>query len=308
MSARACSGGAWLVRAGSVAPRARRPVLRRLARGVLAAAILQMAAMAGVTGAMAGQDDVFSDPPVADIVFLGEIHDNAFHHENQARAVEALHPAAIVFEMLTPELALLAGPQMRERSDLLAQTLKWQERGWPDFNRYYPIFTVWPSAAIYGGGVPLAIARQAMEAGAAVTFGEDADLFGLKDTVAPEVQAALEAELLAAHCDALPPELLPGMVEAQRLRDATIAQTALNALRETGGPVVVITGNGHARMDRAAPAMVVRADPSVSVVAIAQTEDDGAPPEVNPPYSAVVVTPAAPRADPCATFSKPAAQ
>ena len=34
---------------------------------------------------------------------IGEVHDNPHHHRNQARAVAALKPGAIVFEMLTPE-------------------------------------------------------------------------------------------------------------------------------------------------------------------------------------------------------------
>ena len=38
----------------------------------------------------------------ARIVILGEIHDDPAHHANQARAVSALHPRALVFEMLTP--------------------------------------------------------------------------------------------------------------------------------------------------------------------------------------------------------------
>ena len=36
----------------------------------------------------------------ADIVVLGEIHDNPRHHEIQAEIVQALQPAAIVFEMI----------------------------------------------------------------------------------------------------------------------------------------------------------------------------------------------------------------
>ena len=41
-------------------------------------------------------------------------------------------------------------------------------------------------------------------------------------------QAAREAEQMAAHCDALPEDILPGFVEAQRLRDAALAEDVLS--------------------------------------------------------------------------------
>ena len=40
----------------------------------------------------------------ADIVVLGEIHDNPEHHRVQAEIVAALAPAALVFEMIPQEL------------------------------------------------------------------------------------------------------------------------------------------------------------------------------------------------------------
>ena len=66
-----------------------------------------------------------------------------------------------------------------------------------------------------------------------------------------------------AHCGALPEEMLGGMVEAQRLRDAALAEGVLAALAESSGPVVVITGNGHARLDWGAPRMLERARPDI---------------------------------------------
>ncbi|WP_370222763.1 ChaN family lipoprotein, partial [Pararhodobacter marinus] len=40
--------------------------------------------------------------PPAQILVLGEVHDNPQHHRNQARAIRAQSPAAVVWEMLTP--------------------------------------------------------------------------------------------------------------------------------------------------------------------------------------------------------------
>ena len=89
-----------------------------------------------------------------------------------------------------------------------------------------------------------------------------APLFGLDAALDPEEQATREAGQMAAHCDALPDHVLPGMVEAQRLRDAALSRAIVAAILETdGGPVAVITGNGHARTDWGIPPMLTRALP-----------------------------------------------
>ncbi|WP_375261211.1 ChaN family lipoprotein [Palleronia sp.] len=89
------------------------------------------------------------------------------------------------------------------------------------------------------------------------------------------------------------------MVEAQRLRDAMLAQAALNAFDDTGGPVAIITGNGHARTDRGVPALLARARPELSVLSVGQTTD-----ETVAPFDMVVMTepPAGRDADPCAAL------
>ena len=45
--------------------------------------------------------DVLADMRAADVVILGEIHDNPQHHLVQAEAVEAITPTAVVWEMVT---------------------------------------------------------------------------------------------------------------------------------------------------------------------------------------------------------------
>ena len=91
------------------------------------------------------------------------------------------------------------------------------------------------------------------------------------------------------------------MVDVQRLRDARLAQTALRALNETGGPVVVITGNGHARADWGVPAAIKTARPDVTTVSVGQGED-GAAPEGR--FDLVLQSPSVAREDPCLGFTK----
>ena len=237
-------------------------------------------------------------PPPADVVILGEVHDNPTHHAWQAEVVAAMAPSALVFEMLLPEQAALAGPE-RDDAAALAAALEWDGRGWPDYDLYSPILAAAPDALIVGGDVPHDDVRRAMEAGAAAVFGPEAARYGLTDALAPDDQAAREAEMDAAHCHALPAEMLPGMVEAQRLRDATLARAAIEAHAVSGGPVAVIAGTGHARRDRGVPAALSAAAPGLSVYSVGQFEVDPGP---DAPFDRVIVTEPTPRDDPCAAF------
>ncbi len=237
--------------------------------------------------------------PAQDVVILGEVHDNPAHHAEQAARVAAMGPAAIVFEMLTPQQAARITPDLIADPDAMERALGWAESGWPDFAMYHPIFSAAPEAAIHGALVPRDAARAALEDGPARIFGEDATAYGLTEPLPHEEQSAREALQLAAHCDALPTEMLPGMVAVQRLRDATLARAAVRAMAESGGPVAVITGNGHARRDWGVPAFLARVAPDLEVFVLGQTEDD-APLEGG--FDEVLSAPAVARPDPCAAF------
>jgi uncharacterized iron-regulated protein len=93
--------------------------------------------------------------------------------------------------------------------------------------------------------------------------------------------------------------VLPGMVEAQRLRDAALARAALEAMTATGGPVVVITGNGHARRDLGIPSVLALAAPKLRVLSIGQLEGSAGQDQ---PFDLWVVTGTVARGDPCAAF------
>lgn len=234
-----------------------------------------------------------------EIVILGEVHDNPAHHLNQAAAVAALKPRVLVFEMLTPDQALLATPAARKDLASLGKLLGWEEAGWPDFATYAPIFAAAPDAMIMGAALPREQVKRAFKEPVGKVFGAGGHVYGLDQPYPPELEAQLEAEIAADHCGALPPDLLPGMVAAQRLRDATFADTVMRAAKTTGGPVVLITGSGHARTDRAVPAMILHAVPGRDVVSVGQIE---APAEADQPYDWWIVTPPVPREDPCKAF------
>lgn len=234
----------------------------------------------------------------AQVVVLGEQHDNPVHHIRQADWVQALAPKALVFEMLTQQQAARADVDWSTQAQL-DDAVGWTGSAWPPFDMYFPIFEAAPEAVIYGAGIPREALRVQLEA--PVSTHPLARTFGFDRPPDPDEQAARIELQAQAHCGALPEEMLPVMVDAQRLRDAELADATLRALRHTGGPVVVITGNGHARMDWGMPAMLVFAAPDVSVFALGQGEDGNA---VEGTFALTLDAPAPDRGDPCAAFTQ----
>ncbi|MFA3917104.1 ChaN family lipoprotein [Ruegeria hyattellae] len=242
--------------------------------------------------------DILDRMKQADVVILGEFHDNPRHHQIQAEAVRALQPNAVVWEMLTAEGAVRVNRNLISDEQKLAIELKWEELGWPPLAMYLDIFRAAPDAPLHGALVPRVAAHSAMERGAAVALGADAARYGLTVPLPPEEQAARIADQHAAHCEALPEEMLPQMVEVQRLRDAVLARATIEALDDDGAPVVVITGNGHARKDRGIPVYLARRRPGVNVFVLGQSEDG----RLDGDFDAVIDSPPAEREDPCKTF------
>ncbi|PIE13375.1 MAG: hypothetical protein CSA70_05660 [Rhodobacterales bacterium] len=235
------------------------------------------------------------------VVLLGEVHDNPHHHAVQSEMLTRIAPKAVVFEMLTPEQASRVTPELRGNRAALEAALGWSDSGWPDFAMYYPLFATAPGAVIYGAQLPRGEARKAMSQGVATYFGPRAGAFGLDTPLAPDEQSAREEYQHLAHCEAMPEEMLAGMVDLQRLRDAMLARAVVDALAETGGPVAVITGNGHARRDWGVPVYLQRVLPGVMIHALGQSEDGNGP---EGRFDALRDSPAAERPDPCEAFRK----
>lgn len=255
------------------------------------------------TGAVMTPAELAGRLAAADVAVLGEVHDNADHHARQAWLIEALDPAGVAFEMV---------PDAREGAvaglgaDAVAEALDWETTGWPDWAIYRPVFVAAEGRRIAGGGVARDELRASMKEGAAAYWTGDGDP-GLDEPLDEELRVALEAEMMEAHCNALPAEMMPGMIESQRLRDARFAAAALRA--GAGERAVLITGNGHARTDRGVPVYLARLAPEATVLALGQIElAPGVTPEPalaeGAPYDFVWFSGTAEREDPCAVFEK----
>ena len=242
----------------------------------------------------------------ADIIVLGEVHDNAAHHRAQAWLVGRLRPAGLAVEMIPqgeePAIAaLLAGGGTPAR---IGPEIGWEDLGWPDWALYRPVFEAWRAEIYTGGGLAPEKIRRAASAGAAAVAPDPRFARVLAAPLDPRMRSEREAEMIAAHCGRLPDSAAAGMVEVQRLRDASFAAAALRA-HQAGGPTVLITGNGHARTDRGVPAYLRAVAPELEVASIGLLEtvpEKRGPAGYETPYDFVWFTAPAERPDPCAAF------
>ena len=95
----------------------------------------------------------------ADVVILGEYHDNPAQHANQAELVGTLAPRALVWEMLSEDAARAVSADLVADPERMGDVLGWAQSGWPDFSMYHPIFAAASDAAIYGALVPREMAQ-----------------------------------------------------------------------------------------------------------------------------------------------------
>jgi uncharacterized iron-regulated protein len=247
----------------------------------------------------------------ADIVILGEIHDDPVHHARQARLVRAIEPGGIAFEMVpaASEEGIRVFREQGGSAGRIGPAIGWKRLGWPSWGMYAPVFEAAGPAYIAGGGVSKARLLDAFSRGAAVAYGNGAEGLGLDQPLAPEVQAAAEDEMIASHCNQLPREAASGMVEAQRLRDAAFTAATIRAYAAGGTRAVLITGAGHARTDRGVPVYLKRELPDLAVISVGMVElADGEDPRATAmalPYDYVWFSDPVDRGDPCAGFKLP---
>jgi uncharacterized iron-regulated protein len=200
----------------------------------------------------------------ADIVLLGETHDNPDHHQLQAallRSFSRTHSRpAVVFEMLnrdqqrTVEASLQAHPG---DADALAQAVGWASSGWPEWSMYRPVFEAALEAhgKILAAGLDRSAATRIAHEGVAALDPALVQAFALQKPLPAEVQAAMRREMSEAHCDLLPEVMLDSLVFVQRVRDAMLAGR-LHEGAEGGHGALLIAGAGHVRSDRGVPAQL----------------------------------------------------
>ena len=237
-----------------------------------------------------------------DAVLLGEVHDNAEAHYAQGALVRLLQPQGLAVEMIQTKVedGLNAYFKAGGSPENIGKKVRWNESGWPDWSIYAPVFRYWTPGVLTGAALPRAEVRRSMTDGAAAIPMEPSMQALLEVPLSNAAQASIEAEMVASHCGHLPKEMVPGMVQAQRLRDASQAAAILRAHQATGGMVALVAGNGHTRKDRGA-GTYLPVEMRVASVGILEADIGVAPEEIPSsglPYDFVWFVAPADREDP----------
>jgi uncharacterized iron-regulated protein len=150
----------------------------------------------------------------------------------------------------------------------LGPALGWEKQGWPDWAIYQPVAQAALDArlTLAPANLPLAQVREiAQRPGAALSAGDQPLTRLLAQPLPKAAQAKLEQALREGHCNLLPDSALPGMLLAQRARDAHMA---LRLHTASWQGAILIAGNGHVRRDFGVPFYLRRIEPQADVVSV----------------------------------------
>ena len=269
-------------------------------------------------GRWLSEEEIWNRILSARYVLLGEHHDNPTHHVLQAAIVRELaargRRPALAFEMLGADVQEAIRELQADGKvdpEALRRAVAWDQGGWPAWSLYEPIFAAGLDAGlpIVAAQVPSTLRKSLTAEGLqALPAGVVRELAARP--LAEGLQAELEEEIRESHCNRLPLDLIPRMVEIQRIWDAWMA----DVLREVATPdgVVLIVGSGHVRRERAIPWALAQLEPGAQTLSIAFVE--ASPDEIHPgdwqhwadeerpqisSYDVVYVTHPFDRGDPC---------
>ncbi len=247
----------------------------------------------------------------AEALLLGETHDNPEHHRLQLRILQArlaagARPALLMEQFDVDQQAAI--DEARHDGKDLAPLM----RGW-DWTQYRPLVALANSARIplQAANLPRNALRPVVREGYAALAAGELQRLGLEAVWDDARQKYMTEVIEASHCGMVTPQLRDGLVRAQRLRDATLADAALGKL-DAG--VVFILGRGHARRDVGVPLYLEARRPGTRLLSLGFVEvgaGDTAPTRYETehvggiaPYDIIWFTPRAERADPCLAFGK----
>lgn len=248
-------------------------------------------------------------------LLLGETHDNPIHHQHQARLIDHLNDsrrsAVTLFEMIDDKQAGLMLEKAPQTADDLIEVLNQVTTSWRYDPRYKPVF----ESTIRGGHPILPASLERDQILAIIRRGEE-EIPGQISTMldrtplSAEQQTSLEREIEASHCGMLHGGMAAGMVRAQRVKDAVMAQRMSS--RDDVDIRVLVAGSGHTRKDRGVPLYLTNQAGSDNTLSVTWLEvlPDAISPAVYAghwgserlPFDYVWFTPRVERDDPCAAM------
>jgi len=249
----------------------------------------------------------------ADVVLVGETHDNPEHHQRQIDIIKRVftqgQTGLVALEMVTDtQMEFVLKDRPADASGLIT-SLKKEDDGWEYNKLYKDVFQ-----AIYDSGAMVTSANLNRKTMVSIVMqGDDAippTIRSLLDQVAldEENSASLQKEIEMSHCGMMSGKHAGGMIKGQRVRDAYMAKAVVDA-KSKADKVLLLAGSGHVRIDRGVPLYIKQLSPNLKVLSLglAEVVDDHTDPVdytqhwggKKLPFDYVWFTRAVDRPDPC---------
>jgi len=268
------------------------------------------------------QEKVFSELTKARFILLGEIHTNKDHHLLQAQFLAAVagsakKPPRLVVEMIDESFQpLLNTYRSANPTDTkgLGDILKWEKRGWGQWENYQPNFDVAYryKLDIFSGNLDREDVRRIGRGGVKSLKDGEEQKFALDVEYTKKQSDMLNDMLFESHCKMVPRNALSPMKLVQQARDGVMAGQMLAASK--GQTAVLIAGTGHTRVDWAVPRILRARAPDSKIISVAfveVTENDNKPQDYEVPsadnrpvYNYMYFTPRSEIKDQCAELIK----
>lgn len=279
-----------------------RPALSSLARAGALTGVLLAAGCAHQSPALTSDAEwqqTLAQWSDAQVIALGEQHDQIAHHQWEAQTVKLLAAqqrlSALVIEM-APAGGSTAGLPKTATDEEAQQALLWQSGGagggWP-WKDYGPMVmnAVRAGVPVLGGNLPRAQMKQNM--------GE-----ARYDSHLPAAGWQLQLDAIKeGHCGLLPESQFEPMARIQLARDESMAKVTAAAVQQQSQPgqaVMLVAGRGHVRSDIGVPTWLP--ENLKQKVAIAQS--DKAQSAINMKADKLLTLPGSPSEDQCAKLRK----
>ncbi len=247
----------------------------------------------------------------SELVLLGETHDNPEHHRLQLEMLSASldsgrRPTLLMEQFDADQQSAIDEALGAGRDPAVLM------RGW-DVAQYRNLILKALAARLplRATNLPREKLRPVVREGFASMAADEVDRLQLLSTWDDAREKFMASVIEGSHCGKVGPQLRDGLVRAQRLRDATLADSAL---RHLDGGAIFILGRGHARRDVGVPRYIEAQRPATRMLSIALVEvSEGmnAPESYEtdgigraPAYDMIWFTARARRPDPCQAFGK----
>ncbi len=254
----------------------------------------------------------------AQILLLGEVHDNPHGHQQrfldlQKRVAAGWRPAIVMEQFDRENQAALAQAQATcANAQCVINAAGGKRWEWP---YYAPVIelALRYRLPLIAGNVSRAEAATVMKQGVAAVFSpQTMQSFRLDEPLPADLFDGQRRAIETGHCGKLPQAMaqgmVQGMVQAQVARDVWMAKMLLDNAPSRGA--VLLAGNGHVRRDLGVPRWLVMAaisntsvEPKTRVYGYVEEQHPADPADPAAAYDVTHTVAAHPRPDPCLALS-----